>query len=85
MSLKDGTCPKCGGEKVYTSNLMQDFMGGGNPFVGVMMKGLQSRMINMNFYVCDACGYMESYIGDRDSMKNVRKQWRVVRRKQQAD
>lgn len=85
MSLKDGKCPKCDCETVYTSNLKDDFMGGGNPFVGAMMKGLQSRMINMNFYVCDDCGYMESYIGDRDSMKNVRKQWRVIRRKQKTD
>lgn len=84
-TMKDGTCPKCNCDTVYTSNLVDDFMGGGNPLVGAMMKGIGSRMINMTFYCCDACGYMESYISDQKSLKTVRKQWRVVRKAAQTD
>ena len=60
QTLKSGTCPKCGGNEVYTTH-------------GSMKRG--ERMILpitgwkrffLDTYICLACGHFEEYVNDDD-------------------
>lgn len=74
-SLKDGVCPLCGSEQIRSGAKIEGKEGlhGGNriPINAVITVALDN-------YVCVDCGYVESYISDRDILKRIANEWSKV-------
>lgn len=74
-SLKDGICPSCGSDKIRSGASVPDKNGlrGGNriPINAVQHTALDN-------YVCIDCGYIESYISDRDVLRRITHEWPKV-------
>lgn len=74
--MKNGTCPNCGGSEVYA---------GTEVFLKRGVYGSNTIPISawsdtaLDNYACVDCGYVESYIGDRAKLEQVKKKWAKVR------
>ena len=78
--MKNGTCPKCGSTHVYSG-------------VDVLMKGGAQRsntipittltLARLDNYVCVDCGFVESYIGEREKIEKIIEKWPRVGEEQQ--
>ncbi len=77
-SLKDGICPQCGSERIYSGAAIEGKEGlrGGNriPINAVSQVALDN-------YVCVDCGYVESYISDRSILNRIAKEWARIKSK----
>ncbi len=70
--MKNGICPKCGSKAVYSG-------------VDVLMKGgghgsntipiTSWTMARLDNYVCVDCGFVESYIADREKLEKIIEKW----------
>jgi predicted nucleic-acid-binding Zn-ribbon protein len=74
--MKNGICPKCGASEVYAGTEVFPKSG---PFTSNAIPIGLATMAPLDNYVCMACGYVESYIGNRDDLAAVRRKWpRIV-------
>lgn len=63
--MKSGICPKCGSNEIYTNKKLQ-------PFNSILLKfAWQWIRAYLRRYVCAACGYIESYVADEESLKHI--------------
>lgn len=69
--MKDGICPKCGSDQVYTQ---RGETGATTVFVG---KFGMSRFHAVQ-YICTECGYLELYAPDNAPMSQIRRFWHPV-------
>ena len=66
--MKNGICLKCGSKAIYSG-------------IDVFMKGGMSRsnsipittftMARLDNYVCARCGFVESYVADRENLERI--------------
>jgi ribosomal protein S27AE len=70
--MKDGLCPKCGSEAVYVRKNDRTIYGVG----AIMLKdGVFSTGAPLDNYVCGDCGYVESYLVDKEKLGFVTEHW----------
>lgn len=77
MDIRDGTCPKCGSDKIYASKAKIDKrLLYGN---AILVKGtFIGKTAWLRHYVCAACSYIESYIADDESMNLILEEWQPL-------
>ncbi len=76
--MKDGVCPKCGSEEVYTKDLPSYYHTNQIP---ISAGGFLPDFGHLVNYVCINCGYMEHYLRDFDAREYIPKHWDKVRPK----
>jgi len=70
--MTNGECPKCGSHEVYAVNTYGDQA---NITVGIW------HFAEITYLVCTKCGYNESYIFNKDSLKRIAKHGQRVSHK----
>ena len=71
--MKNGTCPKCGSESVYCGDKLPLKNG---PFGSNSIPISIISIAALDNYVCTDCGYLESYIAEKDKLKEITEGWR---------
>jgi hypothetical protein len=71
--MKQGKCPKCGSENVYTPDNLPLKSG---PFGSNSIPISLASMAALDNYVCVDCGLVESYISDAYSLERIAKKWK---------
>ncbi len=74
--MKNGTCPKCGSESIYCGDKIPLKNG---PFGSNSIPVSILSMAALDNYVCTDCGYIESYIAEKDKLKEIVESWRSLR------
>ena len=75
--MRDGICPKCGSEEVYSGANVPKMHRGLNT---VPIKGtLYVTLAPLDNFVCVTCGYVESYIADERHLADIARNWPKVR------
>lgn len=78
--MKDGKCPKCGSENVYTRE-------GGihyeQHWIYLDTVGSEWKACKYDSYICTECGYFENYIREKDMrgsnvLEEVAQEWDKV-------
>lgn len=69
MSMKAGLCPICGSQEIYTEAVYDRYS-----VIAITI----SRTARKRYYVCTTCGYVETYIMERDMLRHIREQWHRV-------
>jgi predicted RNA-binding Zn-ribbon protein involved in translation (DUF1610 family) len=73
--MRDGTCPKCGSNSVYSSLEVEQKAKNQAMYV-IPIKGvLAVSMAFLDTYVCTNCGYVESYVTDPKKLEEIGKEW----------
>ena len=80
--MKNGKCPKCGSENVYTPD---DLPLKGGPFGSNSIPVSLTSMAPLDNYVCADCGLLESYVADEDKLKEIARKWKNVNEKDEPD
>ena len=70
--MKQGKCPKCGSEEVYSG---VEIMPKTGPFGSNSIPVSIVSIAALDNYVCTACGYLERYIADPEKLKEIGKKW----------
>lgn len=70
--MKNGTCPKCGSQAVY-SGVDVLMKGGGHGSNSIPITSFTSARLDN--YVCVECGFVESYIADREKLDKIIEKW----------
>jgi len=78
--LKQGKCPKCGSEAVYSG---VEVLPKSGPFGSNSIPVTLVSIAALDNYVCTDCGYLESYIADAEKLKEIVKKWPKVNRASQ--
>jgi predicted nucleic-acid-binding Zn-ribbon protein len=73
--MKDGRCPKCGSDKVYSAT---DLPLKGGPFASNSIPISLTSMASLDNYVCVDCGLVESYVADQDKLEEIARKWTAV-------
>jgi predicted nucleic-acid-binding Zn-ribbon protein len=69
--MKSGICPKCGSDEIYVGTGAK-YGADSNNFFVVLRNWLgRDQVAFVRRYVCANCHYMESYIADDESMKQI--------------
>ena len=76
-SMKNGICPNCGSSEVHAGTDLT-FKEGRYNVIPISL-GTTAPLDN---YVCVECGYVESYIGDRTKLEQIKKKWSKVKGQQ---
>ncbi|MGD2029278.1 MAG: hypothetical protein PVG86_04995 [Desulfobacterales bacterium] len=75
--MKQGKCPKCGSEAVYSG---VEVLPKSGPFGSNSIPVTLVSIAALDNYVCTDCGYLESYIADAEKLKEIVKKWPKVDR-----
>jgi predicted nucleic-acid-binding Zn-ribbon protein len=70
--LKTGVCPKCQSTEIYSGSDIPLKKG---PFGSNAIPVSMTSIAALDNYVCVDCGYVESYIGDREKLKEIHRKW----------
>ncbi len=73
--MKQGKCPKCGSENVFTPD---DLPLKSGPFGSNSIPISLTSMAALDNYVCIDCGFVESYVSDEYFLKKIPKKWTRV-------
>jgi hypothetical protein len=73
--LRDGICPKCGSEEVYSGGNAPQAPRNMIPIRG----GFSGTGAWLTNFVCVSCGYVESYILDQRLLEDIATNWPRVR------
>lgn len=79
--MKNGTCPKCGSESVYCGDKLPLKNG---PFGSNSIPISIISIAALDNYVCTDCGYLESYIAEKDKLEEISEDWRNMQTTQDA-
>jgi predicted nucleic-acid-binding Zn-ribbon protein len=74
--MKSGKCPKCGSSEIYFSDEIITEQTGKAIFIKHGM--FVNTVAKLENYACGQCNYVESYIGDEESMENIRRNWQPL-------
>ena len=80
--VKNGTCPKCGSESIYCGDKIPLKNG---PFGSNSIPVSIISMAALDNYVCTDCGYLESYIAEKDKLKEITEGWRNLQAAETAE
>jgi len=70
--VKQGKCPKCGSEGVYSGAGVSAKSG---PFGSNSIPITLLSIAALDNYVCTDCGYVESYVADAAKLKEIAERW----------
>ena len=73
--MKEGKCPKCGSEGVYSGT---DIYPKNGPFGSNSIPVSILSIAALDNYVCGECGYVESYVADKSKLREIAKKWPKV-------
>lgn len=76
--MKNGKCPKCGSEQIYTAEDMPLKAG---PFGSNSIPVSLASLAALDNYVCLDCGYVERYVADKDKLGEIKRKWVAVNRR----
>jgi len=79
--VKNGTCPKCGSKSVYCGDKVPLKSG---PFGSNSIPVSIISIAPLDNYVCTACGYLESYVADKNKRQEIAEGWRGIEASQDA-
>ena len=68
--MKSGKCPKCGSSEIYRGRAHNQ-----RSVLNVAM----FNAARLDDYVCNGCGYVESYIADKEKLDDIKKLWAPAR------
>jgi ssDNA-binding Zn-finger/Zn-ribbon topoisomerase 1 len=68
--MKNGQCPKCGSNEVYSQGA-----GGHRGFLTVSL----FSTAGITTYICTACGYLEDYVLGPDALQQIAEKWPRVK------
>ena len=68
--MRGGVCPKCGHATVHSGRDIPVKSSSGNT-IPIDFK----HHAALDNYVCVTCGYVESYISDKNLLKKIEEQW----------
>ena len=74
--MKDGICPKCGSDNVFSAPKLPLT---GGPFASNSIPVSLTSMAALDNYVCADCGLVESYVADAGKLKTVAEKWTRVK------
>jgi hypothetical protein len=81
--MKNGICPKCGSKDVRSGT---QWSRGGTYSSNRIPLGNMVSGAPLDNYVCVNCGYVESYISDERSLREIARYWpRVIEHKLKPD
>ena len=72
--MKSGTCPKCGSSEIYQSP-QQGARGYVGNWIFIKFTLWKNKGAYLIHYACAECQYIESYVADDASMRNIREEW----------
>lgn len=70
--MKQGKCPKCGSEEVYSG---VDVLPKSGPFGSNSIPISIVSIAALDNYVCKECGYLERYIAEPEKLEEIGKKW----------
>jgi predicted nucleic-acid-binding Zn-ribbon protein len=70
--MKNGKCPKCGSNNVFTA---KDLPLKSGPFGSNSIPISLTSLAALDNYVCADCGLVEHYVADGDKLKQIAKKW----------
>ena len=70
--MKKGKCPKCGSANIFEGTQVK-FRGGAYGSNSIPITAITSAALDN--YVCVDCGYVESYIGNKEKLQKIKKKW----------
>lgn len=70
--MKQGKCPRCGSEEVYSGIEVLPKSG---PFGSNAIPISIVSIAALDNYVCTDCGYLERYIADPEKLQEIVKKW----------
>ena len=73
--MKNGKCPKCGSEQVYT---VQDLPLKAGPFGSNSIPVSLTSLAALDNYVCAQCGFLERYVADAEKLDEIKRKWQRV-------
>ncbi|RJQ83204.1 MAG: hypothetical protein C4519_07150 [Desulfobacteraceae bacterium] len=73
--MKNGRCPKCGSDKIYSAS---DLPLKGGPFGSNSIPISLTSMAPLDNYVCIDCGAVESYVADKYKLDEIARKWSAV-------
>jgi predicted nucleic-acid-binding Zn-ribbon protein len=76
--MKNGTCPKCSQNTVYSSKKGITFASAGAMYIQNLKGFMIMPLKEYSDYVCTSCGYFETYIDDEDKLGEIANQWSKV-------
>lgn len=74
--MKDGICPKCSSDSVYTNTAKGSKYSYG---ISSLVLSVWRNPVAVDNYVCANCGYIECYISDKKALSYIMEKWRRVR------
>jgi len=80
--VKNGTCPKCGSDSVFCGDKVPLKSG---PFGSNSIPISLISIASLDNYVCTDCGYIESYIADKDKCEEIAEGWRSLQPDRSAE
>ncbi len=78
-AMKNGQCPKCGSSDVHSGSMIS-FKQGAFGSNTIPLGGILSGSAMLDNYVCVNCGYVESYMGNVASRRQIAQKWPRVQR-----
>ena len=76
LKLKEGKCPKCGSEEVYSGIEVSPKAG---PFGSNSIPVSLLSIAALDNYVCTQCGYLERYVAESSKLKEIEEKWQKVK------
>ena len=73
--MKQGKCPKCGSEEIYSAI---DLPLKSGPFGSNSIPVSLTAIAALDNYVCVDCGLVESYVADESMLKKIANKWKAV-------
>lgn len=73
--MKQGKCPKCGSEAVYSG---EEVMPKSGPFGSNAIPVSIVSIAALDNYVCTDCGYLERYVAETGKLREISKKWLKV-------
>ena len=70
--MKTGVCPKCSSSAVYSG---ADIPLKKGPFGSNAIPLSMTSIAALDNYVCADCGYVESYVGESEKLKEIQHKW----------
>ena len=71
--MKQGKCPKCGSTNIFSA---VDLPLKSGPFGSNSIPVSILSIAALDNWVCTDCGYLESYIAEKDKLKEIAENWR---------
>jgi hypothetical protein len=80
--VKNGTCPKCESKSIYCGDKIPLKNG---PFGSNSIPVSIISIAALDNYVCTDCGYIESYIAEKDKRKEIIESWRSINASEEGE